>query len=354
MSFTADVIMPIRNGARFIVPALQSILGDTALATLIIVDDGSTDNWEDLAAPHLAAHKGKTLILRQKASGVAAALNRGLKASTTPYVARMDADDVSLPGRLSAQISYLNQHPEIHAVGTQAAFINAEGHVTGATTHPCAPAPLRHMLLARARCTIVHPSIMMRRDSIIAAGGYRESIAHAEDYDLWLRLSETHAVSNMPDILLQYRIHPDQVSQSKKLTQSFYRDLALFSAREREAGRPDPAAEWSAPPSHLDALRHPNPTCRNLGLAHDAIAAFHNNIRHPLAGTVIQAISELARQKYLGETRRFRYRIIKAAGTAALRNGNIPDAISAFYALARCRASDSKLFRPRSCPGEVC
>ncbi|CEJ87896.1 putative Glycosyl transferase family 2 [Hyphomicrobium sp. GJ21] len=272
MPLRADVIMPIRNGARFIAPALQSILADETLGTLIIIDDGSTDNWEYAAGGLLGAPN--VMVLRQQPTGVAASLNRGLAASTSTYVARMDADDISLAGRLSAQIAYLDRHPHILAVGTQASFIDAAGRETGKSDYPCTPASLRHTLFSRGTCAVVHPSIMMRRKPIMEMGGYREAIAHAEDYDLWLRLSETNAVANMPDVHFKYRIHPDQVSQSTKLPQSFYRDLALFSARERAAGRADPAATWTMPPTRRDAQRHDHPTCRDLGLAHEAIAQF--------------------------------------------------------------------------------
>lgn len=342
---TADVVMPIRNGARFIAPALQGIIADPKLGTLFIVDDGSTDNWEEAAGPYLRGAKRKIVILRQEPSGVAAALNRGLQESTATYVARMDADDISKPGRLEAQINWLEQNPHIAAVGTQVAFIGGRG--TPLSSYPTAPDALRRELFARGRCAISHPSVMMRRDKVLAIGGYRDSFLHAEDYDLWLRLAETDAVANLDLCLLEYRRHPGQVSEVHKVRQSFSRDLALLAARERAAGNPDPTASWTCAPRYED-LQAPwmHPVIQKLAVAYDAIDKARNG-GHGLSVGAVRAIPPLARAAYLGETRRVRYDLIKKAGVQALKRGLLIDALDAYCTLARCRTLDSKFFRKR-------
>lgn len=348
MPLRADVVMPIRNGARFVVPALQSILSDTALGTLIIVDDGSTDDWQSVAATLLQSGRNRIVLLRQKPSGVATALNRGLAASTATYVARMDADDISLPGRLKAQMTWLETHPEIAALGTQVNFIGTTGERRGRSDYPTSPDALRHDLFVRGRCAISHPSVMLRRKAIQAIGGYRESYLHAEDYDLWLRLSEARAVANLHRAFVDYRLHPGQVSQLQKVRQSFTRDLALLTARERAEGRPDPTMNWTTPHSY-DELQAPSyhPVIRKLAVAYEAIDKLTKGTGQSLSVEAVRAIPSLARASYLGETRRQRYNLIKSAGATALKRGNIGDAIEAYLALARCRTLDSKHFRKR-------
>jgi GT2 family glycosyltransferase len=342
----ADVVMPVRNGARFIVPALESILADEALATLIIVGDGSTDDWEHAAGALLRAPN--VMVIRQKPSGVAAALNRGLAASTSTYVARMDADDISLPGRLRAQIMWMNAHPHIAAVGTQVTMIDARGDTGQESAYPTKPHELRHALYTRGRCAVSHPSVMLRRKAVLEVGGYRESFLHAEDYDLWLRLSESGAVANLTRCFLHYRIHAGQVSQLQRVRQSFTRDLALLAARERAAGRPDPTMGWLAAREYfeLQAAEH-HPVIRQLATAYEGIDRLFQDGHGTLPVEAVRVIPALARASYLGETRRQRYALIKKAGGAALKRGNLGDALEAYYALALCRAGDSKYFRKK-------
>lgn len=336
--------MPIRNGARFVVPAVKSILEDEALGTLIIVDDGSNDDWEARAAGLLK--RDSVRIIRQPPAGIAAALNRGLTEATTRYVARMDADDVSLPGRLASQIKWLDHHPEIAAFGAQMLVITADDTAGRESNYPCRPEEVRHALFARGRCALCHPAVMLRREAVLAAGGYRTSFENAEDYDLWLRLSEKGAVANSHHTFIHYRVHPGQVSHQRKVRQSFARDLALFSARERAQGRADPTQDWLTPKSYAE-LQAPefHPVIRKLAVAYEAIDGVWNGGRQVLTAEAVRAIPDLARASYLGETRRLRYDLIKKAGATALWRGNLGHALEAYYALAHCRTIDSKFFR---------
>ncbi len=346
MLIRADVIMPIRNGKRFVVPALQSILADEALGTLIIVDDGSTDDWETDATPWLQSPS--VIVLRQRPSGIAAALNRALGASTSTYVARMDADDISLPGRLAAQIRHLDKHPSLAAIGTQVEFISTGFQSSTHSSYPTGPDALHHDLFMRGRCSVSHSSVMLRRTAIMEAGGYRESYLHAEDYDLWLRLSESRAIANMETCFLRYRIHPEQVSQVQRIRQCFTRDLALLAARERVAGRPDPTMGWLFARDYAELQASPHhPVIQKLAIAYEAIDRFYNGGQDTLSVDAVRAIPSLARASYLGETRRMRYDLIKKAAAAAWKRGDIGDAFEAYFALAACRASDSKYFRKK-------
>ena len=102
----------------------------------------------------------------------------------------MDADDVARPERLARQVAFLDASPEVALVGAQVAFIDATGALTGERNHfPTAPKAVAAALATRG-CVIRHPTIVARKPALVAAGGYRGACERAEDYDLWLRLSE--------------------------------------------------------------------------------------------------------------------------------------------------------------------
>jgi hypothetical protein len=104
----------------------------------------------------------------------------------------------------------------------------------------------------------------MRRDVVLAAGGYRPIFSACEDYDLWLRLSELHDVSNTPEPLLRYRIHGNQVSSRRWVLQRLQVLAAQRAARLRRAGHPDPMHNYS----RIDAA-----TLRAIGVPRDDVSA---------------------------------------------------------------------------------
>src|SRR5262249_43369587 len=141
----------------------------------------------------------------------------------------------------------------------QVSFIDEKGELTGKTTNlPLAPEAVAKTLLKY--CCIRHPSVLMRRAALERAGLYRAQVPAAEDLDLWLRISESGKLANMPEALLLYRVHAGQVSQEKIWTQRLSRNLAIISAQERRAGRPDPMQAYCC--FRAQSGRH---ECRNLG-----------------------------------------------------------------------------------------
>jgi len=210
--------MPVYNGERFLAEALESILGQTFREfEFVIVDDGSTDASPAILADY-ASRDSQIRVIRQANAGIVAALNRGLRECRAPLVARMDADDVSLPERFAAQAEYLTNHPDVVAIGTAFQLMSDSGTLGPVIRHPVAPKDVACGLRTANR--IAHPSVMMRRDAVLALGGYRESFRHAEDYDLWARLSVVYKLANHPECLLRYRIHAGQISWSKSDAQA--------------------------------------------------------------------------------------------------------------------------------------
>ncbi len=241
-----SVVLPVRNGERWLAEAVDSVAGQTLRDwEMIAIDDGSEDRTAAILAGR-AARDGRIRPIRQDAQGLVAALNRGLAEAKAPYIARLDADDRALPDRFQCQAAHLDRHPEIGLLGSWAQEIDGDGRQRGVLRPPADPGELDRLLM-RAN-PFVHSSVMLRAELVRRLGGFRAAFQAAEDYDLWLRIAENAKTANLPQILVEYRVHGDNVTARNAVRQAFSARLARHSARlRRETGR-DPAAALSAAP----------------------------------------------------------------------------------------------------------
>jgi len=254
--------MPVRNAGRFLDAAIVSIRAQSLSdLELILLDDGSTDGSDQVLRGHAAADP-RLVVISLPHGGVATALNQGLAAARAQLVARMDADDEAKPERLERQVTALQAQPETAVLGTGIETMDADGHLIGSAVPGGDPAEIREGLL-HGNC-LHHPTVMMRRDVVLAAGGYRPAFTASEDYDLWLRLSEHHDLSNMPDLLLRYRCHGGQATGQRWFLQRLEALAAQHSARVRRTGRADPMQGQT----RIDAR-----TLRAIGVPRTAILA---------------------------------------------------------------------------------
>ncbi|MCC6152593.1 MAG: glycosyltransferase [Candidatus Hydrogenedentes bacterium] len=210
-----SVITPVYNNAQYMREALDSIfnqsLGDFEY---ILINDGSTDNSLEVLEEY-ARKDARVRIGSHGNRGYIAALNEGLDMARAEFIARMDADDVSLPDRFEKQVAFLRANPDCVVVGGRVLLIDSEG------------APLREMCdeasheaidaahLAGRGGTIVHPAMMARRSAIEMIGRYSNEYPWAEDLDFFLRLAEVGRVANLPDIILRYRQHLTSIGYAK-------------------------------------------------------------------------------------------------------------------------------------------
>ena len=232
--------MSVRDGGAFVAAALASILAQTLTDfECIVIDDGSRDGTPALLQRAARADARLRLVRQEGAAGLVAALNLGCSLARAPLIARMDADDVALPDRLARQLERLAREASLVVLGGAALFVDAQDRLLPSDPTPTGPRTLAQAL-ARGDCPLIHPTVVMRRAAFEAVGGYRACIAHAEDYDLWLRLSERGAIDNLPEPVLRYRRHPQQVSIRHHAQQAVSNLAARASARARRAGRPDP------------------------------------------------------------------------------------------------------------------
>jgi glycosyltransferase involved in cell wall biosynthesis len=222
-----SVVMPAHNAARFLCVAIDSILAQAdADLELVIVDDGSTDATAGLAVGY-ARRDRRVQFLAQPWQGTAVALNRGIAAAAGEYIARMDADDVALPTRFGRQCAFLDANPAVSVVGSFVELIDAAGRVGRTRVYPTNSSDIVRGFLSKN--PLCHPSVMMRRSAVVAAGGYDPRYRSAQDLQLWLRMSAVHTFANIPAVLLQYREHPGQVTAtSRRCDTSIYSTLAVL------------------------------------------------------------------------------------------------------------------------------
>ena len=203
-----SVLLPVHNGQRFVEESVASILsqrwGDLEC---LVVDDGSTDGTGAVLAkiqdPRLR------IFRNEKPIGVAESLNLAIRESKGKYLARMDADDISLPGRISKQVQFMEDHRSVGVLGTHVGYIGRRG--CALDLRPCSVEACRAFLLFGT--PIVHPSVMIRKDIMTKYElWYSGDASRSEDYDLWIRLSRHADIANLKDKCLLYRLHSESVS----------------------------------------------------------------------------------------------------------------------------------------------
>lgn len=203
--------LPCYNGEKFLKEALRSIAEQTfADFEIVFVNDGSTDGSLAIAR-RFAATEARMRIIDQDNGGIVAALNAALASCRGEYVARMDADDVSFPDRFAYQLDHLDRNPGCVVVG---GFAVDDPLLAGSAISSRNRNHRRTDLRAFPPrvASALHPLIMIRRSALVAIGGYRDGFAHAEDYDLYIRLRAYGTIDNPRKHMLFYRRHDDAIS----------------------------------------------------------------------------------------------------------------------------------------------
>lgn len=210
-----SVIMPVYNGEKHLKPAIESILNQTYKNfELLLVDDASTD-----ASLHIMQSYNDPrirIIKNEKNLKLIKTLNKAIKLANGIYLARMDADDISLPKRLTTQVAFMKNNPDVGICGTWVKTIGIGKSMLCKT-------PVSHkdnVATLLFRCSLMHPTVMMRKNIIEKHGlFYDENFPHAEDYELWVRASQHTKLANIPQCLLLLRHHNEQVSKMHSDTQ---------------------------------------------------------------------------------------------------------------------------------------
>jgi len=180
-----SVIMGVYNGSNYLKESIESIKNQTFKNwELIICDDASTDNSREIIKTYCKNDPRIKLIYNYKNLGLAASLNRCLKYAQGEYIARQDADDISLPTRLEKQLNFLETNKSYDLVGTNAYLINSNSEIWGKILMKQEPSN-KDLIKTTP---YIHASIMATKNLFKKLGGYNENAVRVEDYDLWFRM----------------------------------------------------------------------------------------------------------------------------------------------------------------------
>jgi glycosyltransferase involved in cell wall biosynthesis len=227
---TISVVMPVYNARRYVARAVESILAQKFTDfEFVIIDDGSTDGSTDVLRRY-AARDSRVRLVSRPNTGLVLALNEGLALARGRFIARMDADDISLPDRFEHQLSAFRGNDRLMAVGGSFILIDAAGRRLTRFPQPTDNSTIQQLLVS-GHCPLSHPTVLMRREAVLSLGGYDPVHATAEDLDLWLRLGEIGELANVPEIVLEYRVHGASASE-------------VAGARQRRAARYACEAAW--------------------------------------------------------------------------------------------------------------
>lgn len=208
-----SVVMSVYNGETYLRKAVDSILNQTFTEfEFIVVDDASTDGTARILTEYARREPRIHLLSNSINLGLARSLNRALEQASGRYVARMDADDISLPFRLEKQLAFMEKHPEVGVLGTAVELIDSAGQVTGQRIYPLDPIVICWRLAFEN--PLCHPTAMIRQ-YLLQGVQYNPDLTTAQDYDLWCQLGSQIRFANIPEPLLRFRKHGTNLTYQK-------------------------------------------------------------------------------------------------------------------------------------------
>lgn len=211
-----SVLMPVYNGAQYLQEAIDSILEQTYKDfEFIIVDDGSTDESAAIIAKNVTQDNRLVVLRNENNSGICVTLNKGLAAARGRYIVRMDCDDIALPERIERQVAFMDQRSDVGVAGCNIDMFysdhpeNHNVHSFDVDSYECRAG------LLFATC-VAHPAVIIRKSVLVKHNlQYDDYFRGMEDYYLWWQISKYAQITNLPELLLRYRLHAKQVTQTQ-------------------------------------------------------------------------------------------------------------------------------------------
>lgn len=260
-----SVVMPAYNAEKYIGQAIESILNQSyGDFEFIILNDCSKDTTESVILSY--DDKRIVYVKNEENLGVARTLNKGLALAKGLYIARMDADDISMPQRFEKQAAFLDENPGVAVLGCNVETFDETGPLY---TGWSATDPKQMHIDLLFSCGLAHPSVMMRREVIAGLGGYDPEFEGMEDYELWCRVVRNHQVTTLPDTLFRYRVHGGQVTKNpseKYLTR-------LRALKEKQL-------QWLGLPTEGEKAECYFAYCCGEGVDFWLLAAFFRDVMH--------------------------------------------------------------------------
>jgi glycosyltransferase involved in cell wall biosynthesis len=255
LSSKVSVLMTVYNAERYLNAAVESVLTQTfENFELLALDDGSTDESLKILKEY-QRKDARVRVLERAHRGIGLSRNDLVKEARGFYLAVMDADDISLPDRLETQVKFLDSSDGHVVVGGWVEQINTLGQPIGIIRPPLNHKEIDEAHL-RGRCSIWHSAAMIQAKALSNVGGYDHHFAPTEDLDLWLRLAEIGKVANVPQVVMQYRVHAGGISENERDQQLRLAQFACETAWARRGieGRFEANEHWR--PGKDKASRH--------------------------------------------------------------------------------------------------
>jgi glycosyltransferase involved in cell wall biosynthesis len=237
--------MTVYNAERYVGNAVESILGQTHRDfEFIILDDGSRDGSRAILETY-AKRDARIHLVSRPNTGISKARNETLDLARGRYYAIIDADDIAMPHRIERQLAYMTAHETCVCVGAWFEVIDEAGRLLTMLRTPETDAEIQELLL-EGHAAICQPVSMLRKDAIERVGRFDETLAPAEDLDLYLKLGEIGQLANLPEPLLRYRMHAKSASSLDRVRQHNGARIACERAWKRRGieGRFAPASPW--------------------------------------------------------------------------------------------------------------
>ncbi|MCT0225914.1 glycosyltransferase family 2 protein [Synechococcus sp. CS-1328] len=249
-----SVVMAVRNGGPSLAATLESVLSQEDVPLeFVVVDDGSCDPTPELLAQH-AARDPRLLVITTAPRGLTQALISGCAAAQGQWIARQDAGDLSLPGRLDRQVALLQADPGAVLCSSAARFVVPTRPGAGAGEPPLELFVSRipeHRLQSGLVGPAHHGSVMFSRAAYRQVGGYRAPFHYAQDMDLWSRLVELGSHRIHPEVLYQAESSPGSISGQHRREQLRFHVLIRRCSAARRLGLPETA--WLVKAERLSA-----------------------------------------------------------------------------------------------------
>ena len=204
MTPPVTVLMSVYNGLPHVKEAVESILKQTFTNfNFLIFDDASTDGTSQVLANYAQQDSRIKVITNKHNQGLGYNLASGLEIAQTPWIARMDADDIAVVNRLELQMAYVQEHPEIDILGGYALDISDRGEILSRRQVPTFHDAIYRLIWTNP---FIHGTVLLNRESIIQVGSYSRKLAKRQDYELWFRCAVAGLkFANIPVPLIHYR-----------------------------------------------------------------------------------------------------------------------------------------------------
>jgi GT2 family glycosyltransferase len=222
MGGEVSVIIPTYNRPRWLAETIESVLGQTYLhIETIVVNDGSTDNTEQILKPY----RDRIVYIYKENGGPGSAVNAGIMAATGEYIARVDDDDLFLPEKVELQVEMFQQEPRLGLVATDHHIIDQEGEIIYTRAVPDFS---RHgaFLSLLQQCIFSQPTVMVRKECHDKVGFYRNT--YAQDYDMWIRIARHYPMGVIHRPLAMYRRHNSNRSKVRPGSSKARADIQSF------------------------------------------------------------------------------------------------------------------------------